>query len=628
MKLWQIMYVRKHITKKTLQFLLVVMLFFIANNICGQTVSINWNVPLKTISKNHWSYNEYEIVRVGNDAGLCSYMQNLKTGIVRIHWGDLVDTWTDPVTRDWKIPEMTAAFANFSSCLNGSKVMLNINAWPKWLQTSTTTPLDASKQTEFIDLCGRLAFIMKNTINFKIDYYEFLNEKEEVYGGNYGTAPNASLYNLCNAISLKIKSIDAAALTGGPSSSYCSPTWRDAWAVACGANADFYSYHAYRQGPPPSSNLGELLLTGPFAVNDYLTGEALYIKTLLPGIKVFQTEMNVQYDYTPFEIRHRNNEGAVWQAINVRHHVKKGLDGVMVWHAKGDAYGLLKSDNSKNATGTLYEWGNKFLVGTMPANTTTDTTKFEIIPVMQADNTASILLLSKVSTPIINVNAILLIPTGHSITSITQIDTLNWTGRNIAISNGANLTLEKFSLTLIRTAPTSSLAAINFILDVEKIAENKLKFTCESNLSNVQNYTLQKQNNVGGFDDVVTTGNNNTTVFSTTINFEEGIYRMKSMGITGVNNFSNIVFVTLRNTNKIAVFPNPCSDKIVIYQNNLAPSDIVVFDCIGKKMNLPFDISSNNVALNTSTLSDGVYYVRIYLSATKKYETIKFIKKN
>ena len=622
------MHVRKYKTKKSLQLLLVAILFFIANNVCGQTASINWNVPLKTITKNHWSYNEYEIVRVGNDPGLCSYMQNVKTGIVRIHWGNLVDTWTDPITRDWKIPEMTAAFANFSSCLNGSKVMLNINAWPKWLQTSTSTPLDASKQTEFIDLCGRLAFIMKNTINFKIDYYEFLNEKEEVYGGSYGTAPNASLYNLCNAISLKIKSIDAAALTGGPSSSFSSPTWRDAWAAACGANADFYSYHHYRQGPPPSSNLGELLLTGPFAVNDYLTGEALYIKTLLPNIKVFQTEMNVQYDFTPFEIRHRNNEGAVWQAINVRHHVKKGLDGVMVWHAKGEAYGLLRADNSKNATGTLYEWGNKFLVGTMPTNTTTDTTKFEIIPVMQADNTASILLLSKLPTQMLNVNATTLIPTGHSITSITQIDTLNWTGRNIAISNGANLILEKFSLTLVRTAPTSSLAVINFKLDVEKIAGNKLKFSCESTLTDVVNYTLQKQNNVGGFDDIVTISNNSTALFHTTINFEEGIYRMKSENITGVTNFSNIVFVTLKSINKIIAFPNPCTDKLVIYKSNLTANDINIFDNDGRKIILPLQFSSNNLVVNSSILSNGVYYVRIYLSATKKYETIKFIKKN
>jgi hypothetical protein len=531
--------------------LLFFMLFMSANILFAQPFTINWNSNSFQLKKAHWGINDYECLKkTTKDTFLCNYLADVDPAIIRIHWIDMPNIWSDSATKSWKKDTIKASLANYAACWPNARIILNISKWPNWM-ASSNAPLPDSLKNIFAGFCGKLASIIKDSlmnVPNKIDF-EILNELEGLYGGTGTIAPDTNYYKLLGLITDSIKARNPLAKVGGPSLNYTHPHWRNAWVASVGNKMDFFSYHYYNHCCP-TSFIGRQLMN---RYDDYGTGQALYTKTQLPGKEVLLTEMNVQWNYNPLEIRHRNNEGAIWLAMNVKHKARKGIDGIMVWHAKDFYYGLLNTNNTINATGKLYEWGNKYLVGTVPNHTSYDTTKLEIIPVKHANGDYNIMILNKMDSMYQNINIAQWIPCTHGIASITQIDTNNWNGFSIPIANANNLTLNKYSITLIRTSTNLAFAnnvsvahATNFVL-----ANTSTTFTITP--SNAISYSIQPP--------ASTTINSSTNIISVQLgSMPAGIYTITATNSNGCSGTNTITLAQLGIRISPKVFLAGCYD--------------------------------------------------------------------
>ena len=78
----------------------------------------------------------------------------------------------------------------------------------------------------------------------------------------------------------------------------------------------------------------------------------------------------MQWTWRPYERRHANSVGAAFHVTLVPALARAGVDGAAVWHAKGNAYGLIDGDGRVRATGQLFLWANRYAHGeTAPLTT-------------------------------------------------------------------------------------------------------------------------------------------------------------------------------------------------------------------------------------------------------------------
>ena len=79
--------------------------------------------------------------------------------------------------------------------------------------------------------------------------------------------------------------------------------------------------------------------------------------------------------------------------------------------------------------------------------------------------------------------------------------------------------------------------------------------------------------------------------------------------------------------NKIVIYPNPSSGVYTIFSGNVPLDQLEVFDITGKVIVKKNDVAltNNSATLNLTSLSDGVYFVRI---TSENQTTVKRIIKN
>jgi xylan 1,4-beta-xylosidase len=224
-----------------------------------------------------------------------------------------------------------------------------------------------------------------------VDYWELTNEMDTAYE-KAGRLPD--LWRLVNKCVLAVKKVDPKAKAGGPALTWPKPEWVEGLFRNCGQNLDFVTWHNYASGDIYDSNeqvLGKA---------DVIAGMAQSVvdaaKKFAPGKKfeMFLTEHNIKWVWEPIERRHGNNIGALFQASTIRRLAPTGIDGATVWHVKGNAYGLIGGDNTIRSTGHLFTW-SKYLHGQVLASTSADETALELLPIVQADGSRSLLLLAK-----------------------------------------------------------------------------------------------------------------------------------------------------------------------------------------------------------------------------------------
>ena len=403
------------------------------------SASVDWNQSAGALPVALWGINENEISKPA-DAANAQYQSELgalKAPLIRIHNADLVNRWTSAQTRDWDVAKIKAGFAA-SKGYGDAALMININKWPSWMSGGET--LEPEKVADFAALTGRLVKVLRDEVKRPVAYWELTNELE----GAYERAGKLDeLWKLYSALGAAVKKADPNAKIGGLAFTWGNSKWIQSF-LATKPDVDFISWHNYGTGDLYESN--QKIFENAQTVFPDIAKSVL--KTIgESGQKVpqtFLTEYNVKYTWEPYERRHQNAVGAVFLASVVHHVAQTGISGATLWQERGNAYGsLINADDKIFPAYQLYQWGPKYLSGTMARATAGDDKLLEILPVT-GKNGKAVLLLNKTDHALILPAASQLLPRVKSAQCIAS----DGFKPSVPIGAGA-LELPGYSLTLL-----------------------------------------------------------------------------------------------------------------------------------------------------------------------------------
>jgi hypothetical protein len=152
-----------------------------------------------------------------------------------------------------------------------------------------------------------------------------------------------------------------------------------------------------------------------------------------------------------------------------------------------------------------------------------------------------------------------------------------------------------------------------------------LEWSTASEINN-NYFTVESSSDGRNWQEVVSVdgaGNSNVAKkYTININNDSGneanYYRLSQTDFDGIH--KNLVTHSsdCNNEVKINVYPNPFIDVITIDNEKL--NDVVVYNALGEKLNLPFSKKDNAIILNTSTLASGIYFVKVGSESYKLYK--------
>ncbi len=205
-----------------------------------------------------------------------------------------------------------------------------LSDWPAWFSESKL--VEASKFDQAASIVQELVATTAST-GVRIEGWELLNEPDNTWE-KAGRLPE--LWQLFNALADATRSADPTAKVGGPALTWANPNLVEPFLDACGDRIDSIFWHNDAAGEPtmPNPKLMEQVKK--------ITGFLGYVKEELAerGLDEVETELsgfNIQWTWKPYERRHANNVGAVFQAAAIASLAAGGIDGVAMWHAKGNA---------------------------------------------------------------------------------------------------------------------------------------------------------------------------------------------------------------------------------------------------------------------------------------------------
>jgi len=346
-------------------------------------IDINWGEANGVMKPEYWAVNDYAILYPGNtDSGGASvnkFLQKLKPAAIRIHNANLMELWTSSGSRNWNVKAIKEGFLTYGSGYGTSKIMLNINTWPRWL-APTNSPLPEANIPEFENLMRQCVRVMRDSLKKPIAYWEVTNELDKLYE-DAGQLPR--LWELYGRLATAIKAEDPNAVVGGPAFRNSNLTWFRGFMGQNATKSDFLSWHYYRSGNPNNITDSAVANSNPQSAFDNVDR----IGTDYPGTKTWLTEFNVQWTWDPLEVRHGNIFGALYQYNIIRLCQKHNFEGAFVWHLKGNAYGLMDDRDSIRTTGNLFILGNKFLIGTINKSSINDgTTGLDLMAITGTDH--------------------------------------------------------------------------------------------------------------------------------------------------------------------------------------------------------------------------------------------------
>lgn len=397
-------------------------------------LSIDWSRTAGRITPWHWAFNDIEVLKAEADPAYQTWLASLRPAFVRIHSAGLANTWTDPATRTWRADRIRAGFAGMTGW-GDALVMLNLPRCPAWLCEGLP---DSAAMDEMVRLARELATLLKS-IGHPPAYWELLNEGEEAWE-KAGRVDD--YWQLILRMARAIKAVDPAAKVGGPALSWPKESLLEGYLRACGGELDFVSWHQYGGGSHTKPNAAAF--ESALSLGRYPAPFRELQEKLHPGhpLEMFITEANLSYSWDPFERRHANQLGAIWLAIGVHRAALAGADGVMMWHSKGTAFGLLDNDNRPRPAAALYRLGRDHLCGEMAVVESGDEAAVEAIAVTGDDGGRALLLIVKADHPV------RLTALGTSVWHGTRLDADGQ--RDVAADLAQPLELPGYSLTLLR----------------------------------------------------------------------------------------------------------------------------------------------------------------------------------
>jgi xylan 1,4-beta-xylosidase len=335
-------------------------------------VVVDWHDTVGYFPKALWGVNDYEITYAQRvkDPAYIRAMQRLDPALVRIHYGYIADQFTDSSTRSWNEDMIVECFNHAYKAYGDAKIMLNpIAKWPDWLGDKNEV-LTPEGEDELVNLFKEFLRITQRN-NIRIDYWEILNERENLYHENNQLD---KLWSLFNRIVSEMQEIDPDIVIGGPALTYPQEPHFSTFLNNCREDVDFITWHNYAS-PNPSTETSYILNEAVHVIDSFANKvvDEVQNKDNHHIDEFYLTEFNIQWTWEPFEKRHANHIGALYMALVANELSKYPISGITMWHFKGNAYGLIDKENHFRPAAYLYEWGNNFIYGEKVAINYTDT---------------------------------------------------------------------------------------------------------------------------------------------------------------------------------------------------------------------------------------------------------------
>ena len=354
-------------------------------------VSVDWARKQAQTTLFTFGSNDYEITnpQAARDRIYQSRLAKLGIGLIRIHYAQLSDRWTDPATQTWDEAKIKAGYD--ASYPRKPTIIQNIPGWPKWMTLNQDGLLDSSEYDRYAAFCAELVEILNHRQHRHVGYWEPLNEQDVAY---QKAGKLDELWKIYNKVATAMKAKDPSIKVGGPALTWDEPGRLAAFLQACGPNVDFISWHRYGSGDAHESTDTLMSYTPKYAtqVHEFREVATQYI----PDRKVplLLGEYNINYSWQSGENRQNTHIGAVWFASVLKHLADAGIDMATSWHLKDGVYGMIDPQNKLRPAATVFAWGIKYLTGSV-MYTETDHPFVEAMAVETADGRRSLLLINK-----------------------------------------------------------------------------------------------------------------------------------------------------------------------------------------------------------------------------------------
>jgi hypothetical protein len=95
-------------------------------------------------------------------------------------------------------------------------------------------------------------------------------------------------------------------------------------------------------------------------------------------------------------------------------------------------------------------------------------------------------------------------------------------------------------------------------------------------------------------------------------------YRLRQVNLDGTSHISALSAVKRKAAVVTHISPNPAINMFTIEGENIGQAEVVIMDAVGKMMTLPMEKMQDIISCNTSSLENGMYFVRITADGTSE----------
>ena len=414
-------------------------------------VSVDWSNTVGQIDAGHWGVAAYSMVNANeaNEPGFVAFLTTLQPGLVRVHHAGMPQKWSDEATRSWNVEAIRNSLAPMAQ-LPDAELMVTLCGWPTWFSESKAVAPEKYDEAE--ELVRAWVRAVREASPVPVTHFEIFNEFDNTWE-KAGRADELWPFfvRMVNAA----REEASGAKIGGPALTWAKPEWVRGILNTGGDQIDFISWHGYAGGKPTTPNDKVLDRVNAFAQQSAFVKKELDTRGL-GHVETYLNEYNVQWTWQPYERRHANAIGAALQASIIARLARQDVTGLTVWHAKGNAYGLIDKDNRLRAPGQLFLLGRHHLTGQIALMSgLAEDMLLDVLPVTDAQGKRSVMLGNRDEAAGDLGDAAAMLgrsePGSASVATLHRIDADGWT--TLPTSHPAAATLPGWSVTIITEHP-------------------------------------------------------------------------------------------------------------------------------------------------------------------------------
>ncbi len=350
---------------------------------------LDWAADEGVVTATHWGVNTYSMAAPAKSRlpRFAPFLSALSPGMVRVHHSGLTDFWSSAETRvfDRQVIRRTLGPA---AAVPEASLMVTFPDWPEWFSESKFIPPDRYDEAEALFRDFVRAVVEASPV--PVTHIEIFNEFDNTWAKRDAMP---ELWRLYNRFAVVARSEAPGVKVGGPALTWANPDWVGPFLDTSGEHIDFLSWHAYAVGKPTDSNEQVFRRVREIASDAAAVHQALRERGLT-HVETHLNELHVKWTWKPYEPRHGNHIGAAFLAATVAELTRDGITCVAMWHAMGNAYGLMDIQADLRPAGQFYLLATRYLTGRRAYADTPGSDALVLLPLVRECGRCSLLLVN------------------------------------------------------------------------------------------------------------------------------------------------------------------------------------------------------------------------------------------